>query len=289
MILKKHAYCIIAHNEPEIFKILVSLIDHPLNDIYVHIDKRVNNIDDFRIETKHSNIQYLNIRRKVYWGDMSILDVEVDLIKKALSNGQYQYFHIISGVDLPIKKQSDIHAICDSLYPLEFIGVADDAQYPWIEERINFYHLFHKSFRKPNSTRYKISKSFVRIQKKLAIKRNAIPFSKMGPNWCSITCDFAKYITEEWDRMRRRYRLTLISDECFFQTCLCKSKQRFSANSLESQYDSCKRLIDWNRGNPYTWREVDFIELINSDSFFARKFSSTDIAIAKLLESYLRE
>ena len=33
-----------------------------------------------------------------------------------------------------------------------------------------------------------------------------------------------------------------------------------------------QRLIDWKRGNPYTWRKQDFDELVNSDLLFARKF-----------------
>ena len=31
------------------------------------------------------------------------------------------------------------------------------------------------------------------------------------------------------------------------------------------------RLIDWNRGEPYTFRISDISELINSDILFARK------------------
>ena len=32
------------------------------------------------------------------------------------------------------------------------------------------------------------------------------------------------------------------------------------------------RYIDWNRGNPYIWRNKDYDELINSEYLFARKF-----------------
>ena len=36
------------------------------------------------------------------------------------------------------------------------------------------------------------------------------------------------------------------------------------------------RLVDWNRGNPYTWQSQDYNELIASDRLFARKFSSKE-------------
>lgn len=42
------------------------------------------------------------------------------------------------------------------------------------------------------------------------------------------------------------------------------------------------RLIDWNRGEPYTFRISDISELINSDILFARKFDEKiDFEIVK--------
>ena len=37
---------------------------------------------------------------------------------------------------------------------------------------------------------------------------------------------------------------------------------------------SIKRFIDWNRGQPYTFKLEDFDLIMNSGCFFARKFSS---------------
>lgn len=38
----KHAYLIIAHNEPEVLRRLVKSVDDKRNDIYIHIDKKAN-------------------------------------------------------------------------------------------------------------------------------------------------------------------------------------------------------------------------------------------------------
>ena len=32
------------------------------------------------------------------------------------------------------------------------------------------------------------------------------------------------------------------------------------------------RFIDWNKGNPYIFRSIDFEQLMSSDRMFARKF-----------------
>jgi hypothetical protein len=46
------------------------------------------------------------------------------------------------------------------------------------------------------------------------------------------------------------------------------------------------RLIDWNRGTPYTYRLPDFDELMNSDCLFARKFDmNVDARIVEKIAS----
>ena len=41
----KHAYLIMAHNEPYILERLLKLIDDKRNDIYLHIDKKWHDFD----------------------------------------------------------------------------------------------------------------------------------------------------------------------------------------------------------------------------------------------------
>ena len=43
--MKKHTYLIIAHNNFYILEKLLLLLDDERNDIYIHIDKKVNNFD----------------------------------------------------------------------------------------------------------------------------------------------------------------------------------------------------------------------------------------------------
>ena len=57
---------------------------------------------------------------------------------------------------------------------------------------------------------------------------------------------------------------------------------------LDNGFQSIMRNIDWNRGMPYTWREEDFEELINSNYLFARKFDETvDSTIIELISDYI--
>ena len=49
------------------------------------------------------------------------------------------------------------------------------------------------------------------------------------------------------------------------------------------------RLVDWERGTPYTWQTSDYKELVKSDKFFARKFSSADIKIVYAIYRHVME
>lgn len=49
------------------------------------------------------------------------------------------------------------------------------------------------------------------------------------------------------------------------------------------------RLVDLERGTPYIWQTCDYKELVKSDKFFARKFSSTNINIVHAIYKHVRE
>ena len=46
----KNAYLILAHNEWDILRLLVSRLDETGNDIYVHFDKKVSDIPELTTE-----------------------------------------------------------------------------------------------------------------------------------------------------------------------------------------------------------------------------------------------
>lgn len=53
-------------------------------------------------------------RMSVHWGDFSKTKCELHLIEAALSTGEdYCYFHLLSGMDLQIKKTEEIHHFFD--------------------------------------------------------------------------------------------------------------------------------------------------------------------------------
>lgn len=97
----KHAYLIIAHTDYNLLQQLVQQLDDARNDLYIHIDRKAD-FDGKKIRTCHSGLYVLPQRISASWGDYSLVEVELLLFETAFKRGEYAYYHLLSGVDLPI-------------------------------------------------------------------------------------------------------------------------------------------------------------------------------------------
>lgn len=103
--MSKHAFLIMAHNEYDILNKLLLLLDDERNDIFIHYDKNVNYPP---IELKYSNIHVFK-KVDVGWGEDSQIECEMFLFNEAYKKGPFDYYHLLSGVDLPLKSNDYIH------------------------------------------------------------------------------------------------------------------------------------------------------------------------------------
>lgn len=280
--MNKHAYLIIAHNEPEVLRTLLAMLDDVRNDIFVHIDRRAcfvyESVKDYK--PKHSTLVFLEHPIAVYWGDISQVQVEYMLFERAFSQGPYAYYHLLSGVDLPIKSQDYIHAFFQQNQGKEFVGFWMDAAHRRdLKRKVYRYYLFTRYFKGGNALVHSVCalsrNLFLALQKVIRYKRNQgnIVFQK-GFNWVSITQAFCTYLLSQKENVFRTFRYTLCPDEIFIQTVLWNSSFREHIYNKENALIGSMRYIDWERGNPYVWQEKDTDELLSSPYLFARKFAS---------------
>ena len=279
--MKKHAYLVMAHNEFHMLERLIRELDDVRNDIYIHIDKKTDYVDENMIRSwaEHSGVFFIK-RRKIYWGTYSIVKCEIALLEAATKNN-YHYYHLVSGVDYPLKDQDTIHGFLDDKED-EFISFhengscGDDFLY-----KVRYYFPLLKIVGKGNFDGPGKKNAFMRelVRRQWRIQKYQedhnidrtrkypdVSFYK-GDQWFSITHDFAKYIISNKKRVGKMYRMTNGSDEIFIPTLAMNSEfaKRVTGVSL--------RQIDWNRGMPYEYRLGDLDELKSSDEFFARKIS----------------
>ena len=269
----KHAYLVIAHNQQQLLKVLLKTLDHPNNDIYVHLDKKMGNIslDSFYDNVKSSKLYFLSDRLNVKWGDFSQIECELRLLEASVPK-QYQYYHLMSGVDLPLKKQAEIHSFFEKHAGTEFVHFdakkIDLSSY----RRVSKYVFIQKRTKNVvDKFLYKIMMIF-----QLGIdrgKNTGLTYQK-GANWFSITNDLAKYVVSKRSLIEKQFKYTLCADEIFLQTIVASSNfiNCISENNFSDNYETIQYCIDWNRGNPYVFRLDDFDYLMNSNMLFARKF-----------------
>lgn len=292
----KHAYLIIAHNEPLLLQVLVDLIDDERNDIFIAIDSR-SDIKLFKsLKAKKSGLTFTK-QCDNRWGSVKQIETEYVLFETAQNSGCYSYYHLLSGQDLPIKSQDYIHEVCDKLNGKEFVGFVKETpeSIKSVEAKTRYYYVFQNHFRYSSVPEKIVVKSIqiasLFFQKLLGVRRQYPIKLKKGCNWVSITDEFCKYLIERKENVLRMFNHTFCPDEIFLQTVLWNSPFRTNVYDMEDEGHSCLRKIDWERGHPYIWQTSDYDELMNENNecFFARKFSSKHQGIIDKIKGRLKE
>lgn len=294
----KHAYLILAHNNWEQLKLLVSLLDDADNDIYIHIDKKAKAfpLDEIKASAKISRVEILQ-EYKIYWGSFEMVQAELLLFETAHWK-KYDYYHLISGADLPIKQMEYIKEFFEKNNGKEFIHYDTDKRLREDKEigrRTRLYH-FLQNYRR----RYKLKavnevftfmeRVFLVIQLVLKVNRNKkYPDFEIryGSQWVSITDNLVSYILTQKEKINQMFRYTNCADELFIQSLVYNSefRNKLYDDKFDNSVEANMRLIDWKRGsngNPYVWQASDIDEIKRSKCLFARKFSiSSCMEIAK--------
>jgi hypothetical protein len=289
----RHAYLIMAHDNFYVLEKLLLLLDDPRNDIYLHIDAKTVNFDfsRYRDIVKQSGISLPGPRVKVNWSGFTQIEAEL-LLLKAAAPREYDYYHILSGADLPLKTQDYIHHFFTTYAGKEFVGFGTDTDVAL--NRVRYIHLFNELGRSHHATITLLArasrKAFVITQKALGynINENISTQVRKGANWASISHELASYILEHEYWIHKVFKHSIKCDEIFIQTLVCNSHFMERVYDPESEMSSCLRHIDWLRGDPYTFRKHDFDELITSDKLFARKFDAkTDVEIVDMIYEHI--
>jgi len=276
----RHAYVILAHNEPRLLEMLVRAIDDERNDIFIHVDAKSDMTRFKGVHTKRSALIWTP-RVKTYWGGPSMVKAEMVAFKCALANGEYSRYHLISGTDLPLKSQDYIHEFCDVTYAgKEFVGFdlsADDNLE--FRDQWRYYVVLDDYSRLANPIIRKAC-SFVRriclsIQRTVGYERRP-PFEvKKGTQWVSLTGKMVGWLLTDGKPIFDFLCHSHCADEKLMQTAVWNSPYRANIFDLSIEMRGCMREIDWKRGQPYVWQAADLLHLQRSEMLFARKFSSS--------------
>ena len=270
----KHAYLILAHNEFEVLERLLQAIDDERNDIYIHFDCKMSHYPDCR--TSHARLIILTERIDVRWGDLSVVKAELALFNEAYQHGGYSYYHLLSGVDMPLKSQDYLHRFFEDNAGKEFIGYYQGDVTSEINRKVRKWHLFPGSFKQTNGV---LRAGFIRLQQMVGFHRNAEIEFKKGTQWVSLTADCIAYLLQHKNGVERIYSHTFCADEIFVQTICWNSSFRDHIYDSEDEARGCLRMIGWKDNQIKEWVEEDFETLMDSSALFARKFTVRHIGV----------
>lgn len=231
----------------------------------------------------------------VTWGGDSQISCEMLLPRQAIPFN-CDYYHLLSGVDLPLHSMDYIDSFFIAHRGQEFLSLEEevaDSVSRVMRERISLYHplqnLLGRRF-------FKVTNGCNALQRALHINRlrshQNLVLGK-GANWFSITDDFAKYVVENWHQWASVFSSSFCGDEFFLQTMILNSPfaervYHYDAKTRTSP-SSYMRLIDWKRGTPYVFRTTDYKELSTSPMLFARKFDErVDPEIINMIADHVK-
>lgn len=279
--MKRHAFLIYAHDNPELLRTLLLLLDHERSHIFLHIDRRAKAMqalfEKFRLP--QAAITLLP-SQEVYWADISQVKVELRLFAAAHEMGGFAHYHLLSGVDMPLKPIEEILDFFDRHEGKEFVGFwnTETVQHRTLDRKIGRHTLFAAYMNKRKHLwRHRLTnpirKAVLSMEQRLHYQRYDLGHFRNGYNWCSITPAFVELLLEQRAAILRTYRHTITPDEIYKQTLLIHSPLAGNIYDLHNAQRGTMRLIDWERGKPYVWQDKDLPELLASPCLFARKMS----------------
>ena len=285
----KHAYLIMAANEFEELLVLLKALDYEDNAIFLHIDKKaaLSSLQLKRFKQQVSKADfYLAPRKKVSWGGRDMLECEFSLFSFARSVGPFDYYHLLSGKDLPLLSHKRISEFFEKNKGREFVEYKPiKEQEVW--QRVQVWHAF------PNVSAYRSVKSaplklIIRAYRKLErtlAKALKLDFFKntglklgFGSQWLSLD-DFAvERILKKEKSIMKIFKHAIVADELFLQTFILNDevlKKRLYQDEKGRPGNLRFIKIDEKKSSPLVWKISDLKTLEkarNEGYLFSRKF-----------------
>lgn len=288
----KHAFLILTYKHYDQLKVLLKLLDHENADIFIHADKTDLgfNPEDYAGICKKSKVKMIP-RVDVAWGDFTQELAEMNLLQEAINAGDYDYFHFISGMDLPIKSMDYIMQFFEEHNGKIFVECNDKLKNRNAFRfmlRYDVYHFFQKYIGKGRTfikgkrwLKYIdfgqcILQHYVGISRSRKM-RKAGKEIKGGSQWFSIPKKFAEYINNDRENILDFCKHGYCLDEVFMATWLYNSPFYKDIYRNGKSYVASLRRYKWKNEDPTLVTVEDIKEYDQEpDAIFARKFAIED-------------
>ncbi|MBC7901846.1 MAG: glycosyl transferase [Gemmatimonadaceae bacterium] len=273
------AHLIVTYTNPLQTERMIRRMQHPDFDFYIHVDKKID-IKSHLYLAKLPQVYLIQDRTKVVWAGFNTVSATLTAVEEIMRSGRkYDYIHLMSGQDYPIKSADYIHSFFQQNNGREFLEFEhfdkwSDESYP----RIRQYHLINYKF----PGRYYLQWLMNRL---LPTRKAPVKLEYYGSSmFWALTPACLEYVVKFMKTnpgFKRFMKFTWGSDEFLFQTLVLNSG--FHRNVVNNNLLFLDRDKGASHPNILTFRHLDAI--LDSDKLFARKFDlATDSTIMDAID-----
>lgn len=300
--MKKIAYLIMAHHDFEQLARLVMALDDERFDLYIHLDRK-SQIDTSQIKglkLAQGKLELMPFRKKIYWGDYSIVEATFAMYRYAMKKGEYTRLVTLSGNDYPIKSNDYIY---NKLTTTDTEFISGQKLWPESEHyRVRHYHFFKPYF----LNWIDLVKNYLR---KNQIKKPMKIDSKFGiydvfhaSQWHALTPECVRYILDvaaKEPKFRKYFYYSWAPDELMIATILFHSP--YAEKTIEYNREKPKTFDDLSvltylEYNPQDGSTVnlldikDYEKIVRSDRLFFRKaVSGKSEGLIEMIDKYRKD
>lgn len=274
----KIAILLMIHKVNDQVNNLIKTFDKDKFDIFIHIDKKVNDISKIY---QDENIFILEERISVMWATVDVAHAHIKLLKAAFEKNEYLHYTLISGQDLPVKPTNELYNEIANHKDISYVNISTDKD--WIKKTEITVNLKYPRFMvKRNNFSRLIKKTYQAIFGPMIKSKYRVNY--FGSQWMSLSHEFIDYLFYNYNvetELLKEYKYSICVDETMIHTLFMNSRFK------DLRKDNLT-YVDWSEGktSPKTLTLDDYDKMKNSNKFFARKFDETidNEIITKILD-----
>lgn len=277
----RHAILMTVYKDVELINRIIS--SYPSSfDLYIHIDKK----SDIKVsDIKQGNHIHVIKEYKVNWGGYNHVKAMLMLLRMAMRNETpYDYFHWVTGQDIPVSPQTFDERIKEGYSYLEIFKLPRPG---WCEGGLIRYQIygFYDLLDAKKPYQASIIRFLEKIQKKIGFMRPFRDYTNIyeGSGYFTLYKDDAVILDAEAPKWEKFYKHTFCGEESLVQTVLMNSERKpYLINRLF-------RYIEWNKPwntdiPPRVLTIADYDSILKSDCLFCRKVDG--VISASLLRKF---
>ncbi|AJY51400.1 beta-1,6-N-acetylglucosaminyltransferase [Halomonas sp. KO116] len=227
-------YLVLAHNSTErVARLVDQLLAQDLSGrVIIHFDKKSGEAPyQWLCERYHSQARCYVLPQRAYcgWGQWSLVDATLRMLRHAQSTGKTDYYYLMSEYCYPTQSLSALKSYLVANKGTNFIECEDSR---WIKGGIREDRYLYRHFL--NKRNYpRLHRWTYKVQKWLGLKRK-VPQDltiRFGSQWWCLTQEAVAYVLEQEPIYRSFFKWVWIPDECFFNS-LCRQSHLKIAHEL---------------------------------------------------------